>query len=338
MKKMKLALLVHMLALTLILTGCSPASSKPGDSLGEQTPAPDIVVDAAKAYFGNMPSDVYKIAEKDFVNKVKANEDMLIIDIRQAADYDKGHIQGAINLPWGETIAQKLSSLPNDKAIMVYCYTGQTAGQTVALLNVAGFNAKSVNLGWNLGISKVDGVADVTETKANNIPEGKTQVEPEIQKAITDYFATMAGLKGTTYANYKISEDDAKKALDAKDPNVLFLSIRKADDFDKGHIPGAINLSFSKGMQAYFEPLLPTDKKIIVYCYTGQTAGQTVAILRLLGFDAVSLNSGMGTEATPGTGWTNKGFPVDGYAGTSGPDQGPGAPPSQPEPSPGDHS
>ncbi|HCJ57468.1 MAG TPA: sulfurtransferase, partial [Clostridiaceae bacterium] len=55
---------------------------------------------------------------------------------------------------------------------------------------------------------------------------------------------------------------------------------------------------------------LPKDKKIIVYCYTGQTAGQTVAALRLLGYDAVSLNAGMGTPATGDAGWMNKGYPV----------------------------
>lgn len=343
MKTIKLLPFVLILVLTIVLTGCSSASSKPSALPTNQTPATNIVADAAKAYFANMPADVYKIAEKDFIDKVKANEDMLIIDIRQAADYGQGHIQGAVNIPWGEAIAQKLSNLPQDKAIMVYCYTGQTAGQTVALLNVAGFKAKSVNLGWNLGISKVEGAADVTETKANPVPEGKTQLDPEIQKAITDYFSKMAALNGTTYANYKISEDNAKALLDAQDPSVMFLSVRKAEDFDKGHIPGAINLPFAKGMQAYFGPLLPTDKKIIVYCYTGQTAGQTTAILRLLGYDAVSLNSGLGTEATPGTGWVNKGFPVAGDAGTSGPDQGtstpsPGTPANQPEPSAGDHS
>lgn len=41
------------------------------------------------------------------------------------------------------------------------------------------------------------------------------------------------------------------------------------------------------------EDILPKDKRIIVVCYTGQTAGQTVGILRLLGYDACSLMGGM---------------------------------------------
>jgi len=125
----------------------------------------------------------------------------------------------------------------------------------------------------------------------------------------------MTELKETTYANFKISEDNAKKALDSTDPNVMFLSVRKAEDYAKGHISGAINIPFGQGMQDSFGEL-PTDKKIVTYCYTGQTAGQTVAILRLLGYDAVSLNSGMGTPATPGAGWANKGFPTEGATNT----------------------
>ncbi len=317
MKKFKMLPLVLILVFSVILAGCAATPAAPANTQppAAQQPAPapapevDVVGDAAKAYFANMQADGYKIPHKDFIDKVKANEDMFIMDIRQAKDYDQGHVKGAVNVPWGEAIAQNLANLPKDKPVFVYCYTGQTAGQTVALLNVAGFDAKSVTFGWNLGISKVEGVADVTETKTNAVPEGKTQVDPKIQTAITNYFTEMAGLKETTYANYKISEDNAKKALDSTDPNVMFLSIRNAEDYAKGHIAGAINIPFAAGMQESFGQL-PTDKKIVTYCYTGQTAGQTVAILRLLGYDAVSMHSGMGTASTPGAGWANKGFPV----------------------------
>ena len=135
------------------------------------------------------------------------------------------------------------------------------------------------------------------------------EINAEIKAAIDAYFGGLAEVKGTTYANYKISEDNAKKLFDNKDKNTLFLSIRKAKDFEEGHIEGAKNIPFGKGMQESFKDL-PKDKKIIVYCYSGQTAGQTVAALRLLGYDAVSLNAGMGVPPTGEAGWANKGYPV----------------------------
>jgi rhodanese-related sulfurtransferase len=47
-----------------------------------------------------------------------------------------------------------------------------------------------------------------------------------------------------------------------------------------------------------------------VYCYTGQTAGQVVGALRLLGFDAVSLKGGMGMPANEPMGWMSQGYPT----------------------------
>jgi rhodanese-related sulfurtransferase len=285
-----------------------PAAAAPAPA--PEAPKTDFVAEAVNAYFAKMPADIYKIAEKDFVEKVKAAEDMIILDIRSAEDYGKGHVKGAVNAPWGPAVAASLDKLPADKPVMIYCYTGQTAGQAVATLNMAGINAKSVNLGWNLGISKVEGIADLTETTVNDFPAvTAAQVKPEVKAAIAAYYDGLAAVKGTTYANYKISEDDAKKLVDAKDASALFLSVRKAEDYAKGHIEGALNIPFGKGMEQQFG-MLPKDKKIVVYCYTGQTAGQTVAGLRLLGFDAVSMHSGMGTPATGTAGWLNKGFPV----------------------------
>lgn len=267
------------------------------------------IEDAVNAYFANMPADIYKISEKEFVAKVKANESMFILDIRQPDVYAKGHIKGAVNAPWGTAISDNLEKLPKDKVIMVYCYTGQTAGQTVALLNMAGFNAKSVNLGWDLGIAKVEGVAEVVETKTNAFAATNSAVKLELKKAVADYLKGLDAVKGTTYANYKISEADAKALADKKDPGVVFLSVRSAQDFAKGHIEGAINIPFGKGMEQKFNTL-PKNKKIIVYCYTGQTAGQTVAGLRLLGYDAVSMNGGTGMPSNAPSGWVNKGYPL----------------------------
>ena len=328
-KKLSVVLTL-VLALALVFSGCGTTNEAPAETTAapavttaapaETTAAPaettaasaatSAVADAANAYFANMPADSYKISVEDFVAKVKANEDMFILDIRQADVYGEGHVKGAVNAPYGTAISDNLSKLPKDKTIMVYCYTGQTAGQAVALLNMAGFDAKSVHLGWNLGISKAEGVADITETTANAFGEvASLEVNAEVKAAIEAYLKGLADVKGTTYANYKISEDDAKKLLDAKDTSAIFLSVRKAEDFANGHIEGAINIPFAKGMEQSFNTL-PKDKKIIVYCYSGQTAGQTVAVLKMLGYDAVSLNAGMGIAATGTAGWANKGFPV----------------------------
>jgi len=309
--------LLMILVLAISASACSkPVEAQaPMEAAPTETPAApaetpaeaDVVGDLVNGYFANMPADVYKISDKDFVAAVAAGTDAFILDIRSAEDYGKGHVKGAVNAPWGPAIAENLKFIPADKTVYVYCYTGQTAGQAVNTLNVAGFDAKSVHLGWNMGISKVEGVADVTETTANAFPTVEAAIDPAVQAAMDAYYGGLAAVKETKYANYKVSEDELKKMVDAADESIYILDVRKAEDFAKGHIAGAENLPFGKGMEVGFAAL-PMDKTVVVYCYTGQTAGQAVAGMRLLGIDAVSLNGGAGMEANQPMGWVNKGY------------------------------
>lgn len=266
------------------------------------------VLEAAKAYLANKPEGDNIIAQDAFVEMVKAGEDMVILDIRGAQAYAKGHVKGAVNLPWGRAISDGLSRIPKGKTVYIYCVTGQTAGQAVATFAIAGFDVRTVKFGWNLGISKVPGVEAITETAENTLA-GSSTIDPDIQEALDKYYQGLADVAGTTYENYKISEAKAKELLDAGDDSVVFLDVRKAADYAAGHVANAINIPFAVGMEKSFDTL-PKDKTIIVYCYTGQTAGQVVAVLRLMGYDAVSMNGGTGMPPNAPAGWINQGYPV----------------------------
>ena len=137
-------------------------------------------------------------------------------------------------------------------------------------------------------------------------PSG-VKIDADIADAITQYFATLnADEKAKSNI---IAAAAAKDYIDENEGNVTVVSIRQAADYAKGHIAGAINIPYVSGMQTQFEKL-PKDQKVLVYCYSGQTAGQTVAILRLLGYDAASIKSGIGTPVTAPSGWGNEGFPL----------------------------
>ena len=64
---------------------------------------------------------------------------------------DPGHIEGAMQYTPKETIslAADLKTLPTDKTIVVYCYTGQTSANMAAYLRVLGYDAKSLKFGAN---------------------------------------------------------------------------------------------------------------------------------------------------------------------------------------------
>jgi rhodanese-related sulfurtransferase len=109
---------------------------------------------AVLAYYEKMPDNSYKIPEPELRKLVDSKDpNIYILDIRENKDFVKGHIEGAQNIPFRE-VGSSLGKLPKDKQIIVYCYTGQTGGQTTSLLNVAGFKAKSLNGGMNNGWAK----------------------------------------------------------------------------------------------------------------------------------------------------------------------------------------
>jgi len=151
----------------------------------------------------------------------------------------------------------------------------------------------------------VDGIEAVTETTENKL-DGTYEVNAEIQEALNGYYAGLADVKETKYKNYKISEDNLTAMIETGEDFYL-LSIRKADDFAKGHIAGTNNVSYGKGLITGLGDV-PKDKKVVIYCYSGQTAGQAVAAMKLIGYDAVSLNGGVGTKGNKPLGWANKGY------------------------------
>ncbi|WP_017443842.1 rhodanese-like domain-containing protein [Gayadomonas joobiniege] len=73
-------------------------------------------------------------------------EDALLVDTRPAADFNKGHIAGAINLTHEQAISGKNAKLENHKSapIIILCASGMTAGKTAGQLASAGF--ENVNI------------------------------------------------------------------------------------------------------------------------------------------------------------------------------------------------
>lgn len=306
MKKLTALLLALAVLFTFFSVSCAKeeaAAPAAEEKVVEKVVEVDAVEAAALAYFADFPGNRIIPTDK-IMEKMDAGEDFLILDIRKAADYETGHLKGAVNAPWGPAIADALAWLPDDKPVYVNCYSGQTAGQAVAALNVAGIEASSIKYGYNLGIAKTEGVDAYITTEAAMAPDASgVKYDADIKAAVENYFNVIPDKGSNIWPAAKV-----KEALDADELETV-VSIRQADAYAEGHIMGAINIPWGKGMQESFSQL-PMDETFVVHCYSGQTAGQAVAILRLLGYDAVSLKSGMGTGGTGASGWVNEGFPV----------------------------
>jgi rhodanese-related sulfurtransferase len=63
---------------------------------------------------------------------------MLVIDARDAAQFSKEHIPGAVNIEWRQVLA-KSSQIPKNKPVLIYCNTGSLSAQAGFALRVSGW-------------------------------------------------------------------------------------------------------------------------------------------------------------------------------------------------------
>lgn len=291
MKKVLSIILVVLMLLSMVACG---NNNQPANNQTEQTNNTqnentqkqdgDVLTTAANAYFAEFPGNRITNWEDVFA-LIDAGDAPYILSIRQAKDYDTEHIKGAFNAAWGEDLSAKIAMLPKDKPVYLYCYTGQTAGQAVAIMNMLGIEAYSLKGGINNGAKKIEGYEKYIETTKNELVDAKAEFDKSILEFAQKYFIDVVN-----NANFMMASPEVDAFASTGDIKVV--DIRQAQDFEAAHIEGAVNIPFGKGMQEKFVDL-PKDKKLVVACYTGQTAGQAVAILRALGYDALSLQSGM---------------------------------------------
>jgi rhodanese-related sulfurtransferase len=123
--------------------------------------------------------------------------------------------------------------------------------------------------------------------------------QDDVLGAANDYFSG-----GVKTISADVLFDNLNDGDDSNDPFIV--SVRSEEDYDKGHIPGAVWMDYKTLFTTDNLAVLPTDQQIVVYCYTGQTASQVTSALRMLGYDAYNLLFGFGAwnmDANAGSKW-----------------------------------
>ena len=295
----KLFLLLLMIPF-IAFVSCKKDSDTPSDPAG--TDAYVVLTDYLVANDMDLP-DVLDgwitgpPAELDAVDAFLAQYD--IIDIRGAADFEAGHIEGAVNT----TLANVLTTASNTtKPILVACYTGQTASHAVIALRLSGYSDAKVlkwgMSGWNSnfsgpwlgnsgaenGVTAIDNpnwVTTATEDLVTfNNPvltgtDGASILEAQVTKMLND------GFKGVTNT----------AVLDNPEDYYINNYWAQADVDHYGHIAGAYRvmpLSLENGEMKNIDP----TKTAVTYCWTGQTSSMVTAYLNVIGYNAKSLKFG----------------------------------------------
>ena len=284
----KLLAVIISLFLLLSMTACNIIEPTLGSTEAPtEKPENDIPAGlhaAAVSFFTDFSAGSRIVEWSDVLQLIDDEENPFILSIRQQESYDKGHIKGAYSAAWGDGLADKVEMLPTDRKIYIYCDNGQDSAQTTALLNMLGIDAVSISLGYEDGFLKTNGYNDYISRKSNELPDAGVRFDKEVLEFVQDY------LEAIPDGGSNILPASQVDMLTQWD-NVNIVDIRDSDDFDEGHIEGAVNVPISEDMLEGFQGL--PEGKIVLTDYDGQIAGQMVSALRALGYDAFALKFGM---------------------------------------------
>ena len=225
--------------------------------------------------------------------------DYHIMDIRSAADFANGHIEGAVN--------STLANIVNDakdvtKQIVVVCYTGQTASHAVIALRLSGHpNAQVLKWGmsgwnevfagpWNSNVGNTaDDYPNSWTTDAT--AEIKDFEYPGWETTVTDGAEILKDKVNEMLQNgfSGISSTDVLTA-----PSDYFVNNywAAADVEHYGHIKGAYRIKEDLSLASGGIKNLDPSKTIVTYCWTGQTSSMVTAYLKVLGYNTKSLKFG----------------------------------------------
>ena len=87
--------------------------------------------------------------------------------------------------------------------------------------------------------------------------------------------------QGAIYMN--ITAEEAKQIIDSEEGYII-LDVRTQEEYDQGHIPGAIVISHEEIAEKAAEVLTDKDQLILVYCRSGRRSKIAAEALVELGY------------------------------------------------------
>jgi rhodanese-related sulfurtransferase len=300
MKKTNLLLLGFLFGFLFLTTSCEK----------EETDEPIVPVENNESeilaeylkLFPNTDPVPAMISATDVNNSVVANDgNVYVIDIRSTTDFAAGHIKGSVNVTLTNLLTYyEANNLSTKTKVAIACYSGQTASYGASLLRMLGHtNVYALKFGmsswnpatkgsWTSKLSNSFATNMVTEAGTKNdsvalpvISTGKT-TGAEILRARVEALLSVAD----PFADAKITN---QAAYDNRATNYT-VNYWKESHYSFKHLPGAVQYTPKSTLSITQElNTLPTDKQIVIYCYTGQTSAFLVAYLKVLGYNAKSL-------------------------------------------------
>ena len=84
----------------------------------------------------------------------------------------------------------------------------------------------------------------------------------------------------------QISQEEAKEIMDSGE-DIVILDVREQDEYDAGHIPGAVLIPYTRIEEQSGAMLPDKNRTILVYCRTGRRSKIAAQSLAELGYSDV---------------------------------------------------
>ena len=102
------------------------------------------------------------------------------------------------------------------------------------------------------------------------------------------------GCKAAESTYQQITQQEAKAMMDTQE--VIVLDVREQDEFDAGHIPGAVLLPVGTITQDAAAAVIPRlDSVVLVYCRSGNRSKKAAQALADLGYTSIYEFGGVST-------------------------------------------
>ena len=98
-----------------------------------------------------------------------------------------------------------------------------------------------------------------------------------------------------------------------KKKDYFLIDLRSKKEYEKMHIKGSKNIFWLNILDEKNLKKLPKNKPIFLICYVGHTSSQILTLLKILGYNVISIKYGYGLspiQGIPVAGWLDYGFPI----------------------------
>jgi len=241
----------------------SPDSARRAESIGYAL---------VKVYHDGVPEWVkrnYLVLSTQFLKEAWIEKDIphVLVDVRPAAEAEKGFIKGAVTVPVAEIENSIAKFPPKDKKAPIMIYDqkgGDDAVKAAKALITAGYAPVDI----------VSGGIDAWKAAGFPVQTGK------LADTIVYVPKPRPG---------EISIEEFTKIAKATPADTLILDVRNRDEANAGMIKGAKLIPDEETLDRFAE--IPKDKKIITHCSTGVRAEMAYHKLKEKGYNVQFLNA-----------------------------------------------